>query len=182
MRYRLTSASLAGLALLIAATGCSGDGGGTPEQAADPTTAASSAPPALPPGTAKLLTPADAAPVKECGVFTGEANLPADKTLILGVRNTDNGNAERYFQAVQDWEYPADLTTWTGTQYFGSKDSSVGQHFRVELLIINLAQATKAQRAAKKEGWHSPDNPPGTPVAAHLELVRVAGPGPAECS
>ncbi|AEV83582.1 hypothetical protein ACWT_2859 [Actinoplanes sp. SE50] len=179
MTHRRILAIVTGAALLVAVTACDDKTEGDDRQARPPAGPATTE---LPTGTAKLLSPADGAQVNQCAIFTGQANLPGDKTLVLGVRNTDNGNAERYFEAVKNWEYPGDLKAWTGAQYFGSKDSSVGQHFRVELLIVDLGLATKALRNAKTEGWHAPDNPAGSTIAAHITLARVAGPGPAECS
>jgi hypothetical protein len=133
-------------------------------------------------GEATLDQPVDNADVKQCARLSGRANLPAEQTLIIGVRNIDNGSPERYFGTVDNWEYPEDLKTWAGFQWFGSNDSSVGQKYRVELLTMSVDEAKKANRLSKTKGWHSPDNPPGTKVQAHITLKRVAGPGPAECS
>lgn len=140
--------------------------------------------PTLELGKAILDSPADDTDVRQCAILSGQANLPPDRTLILGVRNLGHSSPVRYFGAVDDWEYPQDLDQWQGRQWFGSGDSSVGQEFRVELLTIGLEEAKKAVRLsrAKDTGWHSGDNPPGTEVQAHITLKRVAGPGPAECS
>lgn len=177
--------ALAGLAVIAA--GC---GGNTPDDEAQPTATApppvSTAPASPPPGELAmgevvLDFPADETDVKQCGVFTGRANLPADKTIVLGVRNKDNGNPERYFETVVDWEYPEDLKTWKGIQWFGDKDSAAGQSFRVEVLVVDLALTRAKAKAAKKDGWHGADNPPGAEVAEHIDLKRVKGRGPAEC-
>jgi predicted small lipoprotein YifL len=175
--------SAAVLLLTTAAlTGC-GDSGPADTQVpvATPQQTTTSAAP-LRAGTVVLESPADEADVKQCEIFRGRADLPADKTIIIGVRNKDNGSPERYFEAVTDWEYPEDLDTWSGAQWFGDKDSSAGQSFRVEVLIIDLKLAKKLSDQAKEKGWHSPDNPAGAQVAAHIDLHRVKGAGPADCS
>jgi len=178
MTLRRTGIAATLLLVAIALTACSDDGAVDPPPVAVP----SSAPPRTALGQATLTFPAGDGDVSQCEIFKGTANLPPDKTLILGVRNVDNGSPERYFEAVENWEYPEDLTDWQGMQWFGSKDSSVDQRFRVEVLIVDLEQTQKAVRAAKNKGWHSVENPAGARVAEHLTLKRVAGPGPAECS
>jgi hypothetical protein len=132
--------------------------------------------------TARLELPIDGSDVRQCAVFTGTADLPGDKTLILSMRNLDNHDRTHYFSAVQNYEYPEELDTWTGHQWFGSGDSSVGQRYRVELLIVDLTLVQAALAAAPKNGWAAPQNPPGSTVAAHITLVREAGPGPGACS
>ncbi len=171
---------LAGLAMV---SGCKGED--APDSPGPQTSSAPSSAPslsALPAGEVALDFPVDEAKVKQCEIFSGRANLPADKTIIIGVRNRDNGNPERYFEAIQDWEYPKDLDTWKGAQWFGSQDSAAGQSFRVEVLIVDLELARQMTKRSKEEGWHSPDNPRGAQVAAHIDLHRVKGKGPAECS
>lgn len=155
------------LLVVLTASGCGNDGG-TEASAPSP--------------TARLDLPIDGSDVRQCAVFTGTANLPGNKTLILSMRNLDNHDDTRYFSAVRNYEYPEELDTWTGHQWFGSADSSVGQQYRVELLILDLSLVQAALAAAPKEGWAAPQNPPGSAVAAHITLVRVAGPGPGECS
>jgi hypothetical protein len=163
------------LTVLVAVPACGSDDEKTP-----PTTPAPSV--STPPvGHATLDFPLDQADVKQCEIFTGKANLPAGRTLILGVRNLDNNDPNRYFQAVTGWEYPADLHDWKGAQWFGSKDDAAGQHFGVEVLLIDLPQAQKFL-GDKSKAWYSPQNPPGTEVAAHITVKRVKGKGPAACS
>jgi hypothetical protein len=171
--------ALAGLALI--ATGCGGNKTGDTATATPvSSTPVSSTPAELGQGEVVLDSPADESDVRQCGVFTGRADLPADKTIVLGVRNRDNGSPERYFEMVDDWEYPEDLKTWKGIQWFGDKDSAAGQSFRVEVLIVDLA-LVREKAKAKKDGWHGVDNPPGAEVAEHIDLHRVKGRGPAEC-
>jgi serine/threonine-protein kinase len=131
---------------------------------------------------ATLELPIDGSSVHQCAVFTGTADLPADKTLVLSMRNLDNHDPAHYFSAVRDYDYPDELRAWTGYQWFGSRDSSVGQRYRVELLIVDLTLVQAALASAPKDGWSAPENPPGSIVAAHITLTRVAGPGPAVCS
>jgi hypothetical protein len=163
----------------LAVTGCGADDDAPVTPTSGPPAATASS---VADGEATLTFPVDDAQVRQCEIFRGTSRLAEDKTLILGVRNVDNGSPERYFQAVEDWEYPGDLVEWSGAQWFGSGDSSVGQRFRAEVLVVDLAQTTKAVREADNKGWHSPDNPEGAIVAAHITLTRVAGPGPADCA
>jgi eukaryotic-like serine/threonine-protein kinase len=166
------------LTVLAAAPACGDD----TKPAPAPTGAATSpSAPALALGHATMDTPADGSEVKQCAVFTGKANLPADKTLILGVHNLDNNDPNRYFQPVAEWEYPTDLHNWKGAQWFGSRDDAAGQHFRIELLLIDLKQAQKFL-GNKAKSWDLPQNPLGSEVAAHMTVKRVKGKGPAECS
>lgn len=160
---------LIGLLLVALTTSGCGDGGAGTETSS-------------PAPTARLELPIDGSDVRQCAVLTGTAKLPGDKTLILSMRNLDNHDDTRYFSAVQNYEYPEELDTWTGHQWFGSADSSVGQRYRVELLIVDLSLVQAALAAAPKDGWAAPQNPPGSSVAAHITLVRVPGPGPGECS
>lgn len=176
---------IAGVLLLAGVAAVSGCGQQTtpqPQQTAAPAPAPSQTTATLGSGEVALDFPADEAQVKQCEIFRGRADLPAGKTIVLGVRNEDNGSPERYFATVTDWEYPKDLGTWTGAQWFGSKDTAAGQRFRVEVLVVDLALATQMTKKSKADGWHSPDNPTGATVAAHIDLHRVKGKGPAECS
>ncbi|GAB7044525.1 MULTISPECIES: hypothetical protein [Catenuloplanes] len=168
---RPTRAAAATLLTALALTGCADD-----RTTADPVASP------VPEIGAQLIHPVDDGEVHQCEVFRGTARLPEDKTLVLGVRNVDNGSPERYFEVVDDWEYPGDLAEWSGSQWFGSGDSSVGQRFRAEVLIMDLAEVRTAVRAAAEKGWHAPDNPAGATVAAHITLKRVPGRGPSECA
>ncbi|MFI5842681.1 hypothetical protein ACIA8K_23525 [Catenuloplanes sp. NPDC051500] len=176
---RTSRIGAATLLAVLAVTGC-GAADDTPAPPVSAPPASTAASPTE--GEATLTFPVDDAQVRQCEIFRGTSRLPENKTLILGVRNVDNGSPERYFQAVEDWEYPDDLVEWSGAQWFGSGDSSVGQRFRAEVLVVDLAQTKKAIHEADNKGWHSPDNPEGAIVAAHITLKRVAGPGPADCA
>ncbi|WP_433830811.1 hypothetical protein ACQP2E_11840 [Actinoplanes sp. CA-015351] len=189
--YRIRPAVMTAgfLAVLCALAGCPSGNGDTGAQqvstSSEPAVSAAQPTPStgqLPEGAVELDSPKDEAEVKRCEIFKGRANLPDDKTIIIGVRNKDNHNPERYFEAVTDWEYPEDLDSWTGMQWFGDADSAVGQSFRVEVLIVDLELARSMNRQAKEKGWHSPENPDGAEVAAHIDLDRVKGAGPKECS
>lgn len=175
---RPTRAAAATLLTALTLTACAAPG----TTAAPTTTATTTAPEAAPEFDVRLIHPVDDAEVHQCERFRGTARLPDDKTLVLGVRNVNHRSPERYFEVVDDWEYPGDLAEWTGSQWFGAGDSSVGQRFRAEVLIMDLAAVRKAVRAADEKGWHAPDNPEGAVVAAHITLKRVPGPGPAECT
>lgn len=168
-RRRAISAACSAILLLCALAGCARtDKSSLPGPVIEP--------------TANLDAPIDNATVRQCEVFTGTATLPATKTLLLGMRNLDNKDSQRYFGVVDNWEYPRDLGNWHGYVWFGSGNSSVGQRYRVELLIVDYATAEAGAKKAKDVGWHSDKNPEGAIVAGHITVKRVAGPGPAECS
>jgi hypothetical protein len=128
-----------------------------------------------------LSEPQDGAQVHQCEVFQGTAQLPPTRTIVLGMRNLDNHDPTRYFEMVDNWEYPKDLKDWKGYQWFGSKNSSVGQRYRVEVLTVDLAEA-KQKTGTAKTSWTGTDNPITSEVAAHITVKRVAGAGPKECS
>jgi len=132
--------------------------------------------------TVTLEAPRDGAPVRRCEVFRGRAVLPPTRTIVLGMRNLDNHDPTRYFEMIDDWEYPKDVQDWKGFQWFGSGDSSVGQRFRVEVLVVDLDEVKRANAGGATTGWHGAENPRSAEVVAHVTLKRVAGAGPQECS
>jgi len=52
----------------------------------------------------------------------------------------------RYIEDVFDWQHPKTTWSWRGAQYFGD-DGSAGQHYRVELLAVDLGAARRANQA-----------------------------------
>jgi hypothetical protein len=131
---------------------------------------------------AQFTAPVDGSAVQQCAVFTGTARLPKDSTLVLGMQNLDNGDPNHYFNAVNDYDDADALPGWTGYQWFGGQNTSVGQRYRVELLIVDLASVQTALASAKQVGWHATQDPAQSVLAAHLTVHRVAGAGPAACS
>lgn len=133
--------------------------------------------------TATISAPKDGSTVSQCAVFTGTAKLTPTRTLVLAMSNEDNGDPTQYLEPVRNWQVPAQLTAWKGAQYFGSGDSSVGQTYAVELLIVDLAVAQQADKAGKASGasWTTTTPLPGARTAARVELKRVAGQGPTAC-
>jgi serine/threonine-protein kinase len=165
--------SVALLIAVLAFAGCARPGSTTPS----PVTSTAPAEP-----EARLVAPADGSSVHQCAIFTGTAHLPTGKTLVLSMRNLDNFDPNHYFEAVKDYDYPGELGAWTGYQWFGSGDSSVGQHYRVELLIVDLSLVKTALAKSKKDGWFAPNDLEGSVLVAHITVTRVAGPGPVECT
>lgn len=182
---RIAAAILLVVIAVPACNGSSATGTGSPTAGAGSSAASTSpsaSPSGLPAGAVVLDFPANQAQARQCEIFKGRSNLAADKTLVLGLRNMDNNDPQRYFEAVSDWEYPDSIANWSGPQWFGSGDTSVGQRFRVEVLVLARGQVAQFLTASKRNGWHSADNPPGATVGAHVTLHRVKGPGPQECS
>jgi tRNA A-37 threonylcarbamoyl transferase component Bud32 len=127
-------------------------------------------------------TPAPGASVQGCAVFSGHAALPPDYTLVLSMRNTANPGMVLYLEAVSNWDKPADLAQWTGFQYFGSNDSSVGQTYEVSAVIMPAATVrTLLADPANRPTWHVTALPQGSIVKQTLRVSRVSGPGPAAC-
>ncbi len=126
--------------------------------------------------------PAEGTQVRQCAYFSGTSRLPAGKTLILAVRNLSSEKPNKYVTYVFGWDKPSTLSSWRGRQYFGDGDSSVGQKYRVELMVVDLAAARAATAEAKKTT--PADYTPvhalasrGTALAART-VVRIAGSGP----
>jgi hypothetical protein len=131
--------------------------------------------------TVRIFSPVDGSTVRQCEVLAGIAiDLAPSTTLVLGVRNLSNGDVIRYFEPVDYWQDPSPLWHWSGHQRFGSVSGSVGQQFRVEVLMVDLSVARSHGRGVSR--WADSVNPSGSTVVAELNLWRVAGAGSAECS
>jgi hypothetical protein len=126
--------------------------------------------------------PASGASVQQCAVFSGRATLPQDYTLVLAMLNIADPLKALYLEAVQDWDKPADLAHWTGYQYFGSGDTSVGQTYAVSAVIIPAATVkTALANPANRPTWHVTTLPQGSVIKKTLRVTRVHGPGPKAC-
>lgn len=132
----------------------SGDGEPAPAASPAPTpiraaaTGADLPPVASRPGfSAEIGSPADGAQVKQCSVLTGTSSLPEGMTLILAMRNLDNGDPMAYVEFPAHWDAPSRLGTWRGVQYFGSGDSSAGQAYAVDLVAVALDVVRRADEA-----------------------------------
>ncbi|GAB1822228.1 protein kinase domain-containing protein [Herbidospora sp. RD11066] len=101
-----------------------------------------------PRATGTITTPADGADVKMCAYFSGTATLPPDTTLILAMKNLDNGDPNRYVQVVFNWTKPTTLSQWKGAQYFGGVRDGIGQNYRVDLMAVKLEDARRDRESA----------------------------------
>ncbi len=126
-----------------------------------------------------LASPANGADVHRCEMFSGTAKVPSGQTLMLAVKNTVNHDENSYFQPVVGWDDPAQLSHWSGAQFFGSRDDSVGQNYEVKVVLVKMS-VVKAAMA--KGGWYGTTLPKDSQVALTIRLHRVAGPGPSICS
>lgn len=127
----------------------------------------------------QIVEPAPAQRVQRCAVFRGRSALPAGKTMVLAMRNRTNGEPVRYLVEVDGWDRPSRLATWRGKQFFGTADSSVGQEYTVEVLVVDLGAVTRSMRAAHAAGelWTLETLPATWEVAAAVTVRRIAGPG-----
>jgi hypothetical protein len=87
-----------------------------------------------------------------------------------------------YLEPVNDWDKPTQLSHWTGYQYFGSGDSSVGQTYEVSAVIMKVSTVSVAfGNPANRPTWYVKALPPGSAVKQTLRVKRTAGSGPAVC-
>jgi hypothetical protein len=114
--------------------------------------------------------------------LTGTASLPPSETVVVGVRNLSDTGHTIYLEPVNNWDKPGDLLHWTGFQYFGSGDASIGQTYVVSVLVVPSSTMKKALAdPANKVAWGVTSLPGGTRVTQTLHLTRVAGAGPEVC-
>jgi len=133
-------------------------------------------------GAVSITHPVFGARVGECGVFTGTSDLPPGQTLVLSAQNLSDPSKVIYLEAVNNWNKPADLSDWTGYQYFGSGDTSVGQTFEVSIIVIKTGTVAAAlAEPTNNPVWHVKSLPNGSKVKQTLRVVRMKGPGPAVC-
>ncbi|MFG1923263.1 serine/threonine protein kinase [Cryptosporangium sp. NPDC048952] len=127
----------------------------------------------------QILEPEPAHRVQRCAFFRGRSALPPGKTMVLAMHNRTNGEPVRYLVEVEDWDRPSRLGTWRGKQFFGAADSSVGQDYTVEVLVVDLGVVTRSKRVAQAAGelWTLETLPATWEVAAAVTVRRVAGPG-----
>jgi hypothetical protein len=101
---------------------------------------------------------------------------------VVGVRNLSDTGHTTYLEPVNNWDKPADLAHWTGFQYFGSGDSSVGQTYVVSILVVGSSTVKKALAdPANHVAWGVTSLPAGTKVKQTLRLTRIHGQGPEVC-
>jgi hypothetical protein len=153
-----------------------------PAGSATPTVTTSPTESSSPTGAVTLSAPSAGKTVQGCDVFTGTSSLPADETVVVGVRNLSDPKHISYLEPVNNWDKPGDLAHWTGFQYFGSGDSSIGQTYVVSVLVVPSGTVKKALAdPANKVAWGVTSLPGGTTVKQTLRLTRVPGAGPEVC-
>ncbi|WP_061298857.1 protein kinase domain-containing protein [Herbidospora cretacea] len=142
-------------------------------------------PPDVPPTTGNALratgtitTPVDGADVKMCAYFSGTASLPPGTTLILAMKNLENGDPNRYVQVVFNWTKPATLSRWRGAQYFGGVRDGIGQDYRVDLLAVNLEDA---RRDRESDTANSEALVNSGVLLASVRVHRIPGTVPNDC-
>lgn len=132
-------------------------------------------------------SPASGTSVQHCDVFTGRASLPASYTLVLVMEDLSNRDKMLYLQPVHDWQHPAKLSRWTGFQYFGTDDLSVGEKYTVQAVMVPIAtvaaaMANPAYGPVSNHNWHAAVLPQGSVTGPTVSLTRVKGTGPAACN
>lgn len=127
----------------------------------------------------RITSPADGSEVKNCALLSGTSTVPDSATLVLAMRNLDNGDPTRYVEFVYGWDDPALLPRWEGAQFFGSRDYSVGQRYAVELIVVGAELA----RAARNSGNDTVVNDLADQgVVLHtIRFTRIAGQEPGGC-
>lgn len=96
---------------------------------------------ALPPGTAPIEAPAPGTTVRRCEVLRGTVSRPVGTVLYTAMRNLDNGDPAWYFQDLFTQPAAGSGGPWSGPQFFGSGDGSVGQRYEVLLVAIGYQVA-----------------------------------------
>jgi len=154
----------------------------TPTGSATPAVTASPTQSSPPTGAVTLSAPSPGTTVQGCDVFTGTSSLPTDETVVVGVRNLSDTTHTTYLQPVNNWDKPADLGHWTGFQYFGSGDASIGQTYVVSVLVVASSTVRKALAdPANHVAWGVTALPGRTKVKQTFHLTRVPGSGPDVC-
>lgn len=73
---------------------------------------------------------------RRCEVLRGTVSRPAGTVLYTAMRNLDNGDPAWYFQDLFTQPAAGSGGPWSGPQFFGSGDGSVGQRYEVLLVAI----------------------------------------------
>ena len=130
-----------------------------------------------------ILTPKNGSKVRACEPFVGTAQLPPGKTLVLGMQNQTDNEKTLHFEGLWRTQVVGSTTTWVSAQYFGSKDSSVGQTFTVRIMLVDSTVKAQEEQKAKLAGheWYSTQEPPHAQDVVTLTYHRIAGPGPSDC-
>jgi hypothetical protein len=108
--------------------------------------------------------------------MSGTATLPDGTTLLLAMKNLENGDLHRYVTLIFGFDSPQRQWSWRGVQYFGSTDESAGQDFQVELMAVDLARARAAVSQAQQDALVS-----GGTVLDTVHVTRIPGGSPDDC-
>lgn len=130
-----------------------------------------------------LTGPSDGASVHSCEMVSGTSRLAAGKTLVVASRNL-GGAADTFYQSVRNWDSPERLARWEAAVFFGPGNVSVGQDYRVRVLVMDVATVRQLRQEAinaNRQPWSATSDPNGAAQAASVTVRRVAGPGPAGC-
>lgn len=147
-----------------------------------PAPASSATGSAVPTGSVTLSAPSPGTHVQGCDVFTGTSSLAPAETIVVGVRNLSDAGHTIYLAPVNHWDKPSALAHWTGIQYFGSGDSSVGQTYVVSVMVEASSTVKSAlSNPANHVAWAVTSLPGGATVKQTLHLTRIPGPGPGAC-
>jgi serine/threonine protein kinase len=106
------------------------------------------------PPTVRITTPADNGNLKKCEPIKGTANLPPGTTLLLSGRELTvrTGDEQvRRFGLVDDWRRPSRLKVWRASQARLPARSGA-QRFRVDLLVVDLAELKRVVSRARAAG------------------------------
>lgn len=149
--------------------------GGAPTVPAARVSPSTSAPAAA---TGTIAFPATETTVKDCSYFSGTAQLPSGRTLLLAKQNLSNGDARKYVQFVFGFEHPHAAWAWRGAQFFN--DGSVGQTQRVELIAVPVRAAIREGTTGDTESLDKLAR--SGLVLDAVDVVRGAGPdGRTDC-
>ncbi len=123
------------------------------------------------------LTAGPKSTVGNCEVLSGTSDLPPGRTIVLGQQNHSDPAKTIYLQPVNDWQHPEDLRKWTGSQYFGSGDSSVGQIFTIFVISMKAGVVRDAMLHRVADIWHVQRLPTTSEVKKTITVTRIAGTG-----
>jgi hypothetical protein len=125
-----------------------------------------------------VTSPESGTAVGGCSIFKGTSSLRAGRTLVLAERNLSDPMRILYLEAVTDYDTPAALKDWSGEVFFGSGDSSVGQTYEVQVIIIDVSVVRAALAIpANNPSWHTTSLPQSSIIENVLRVKRIKGPG-----
>ncbi|MFC7529808.1 serine/threonine protein kinase [Actinoplanes sp. GCM10030250] len=99
-----------------------------------------------------ISSPAANSRVVNCSYFSGTARLAAGETLILAMRNLDNGDSNEYVETVFGYPEPENLGSWRGHQFFGGEP---GQAYQVTLIAVDLDDVKAADSGGSDAAFNA---------------------------